>query len=341
MTINQQIIIHTLGPSFRACTRIEQASIPVAGKGEVLVRHHFAGVNGVYDQMMCLDRVEHTRVVPPVGAGVEAVGEVAAIGPGVTDWQVGDPVAVVRAGFGYRHYQVCPEVELIRIPAATPEILAMIPSGVSAVLALERVGELGTGETVLITAAAGGLGSVATQWAVRAGNHVVAVCGSDVKAQWLASVGVNRVIQYRREPLESVLAKEYPERLDLVMDSVGGPVFDTLVRNLAPHGRLVVCGYTSDRLPTAEVTSERIYTQLYWKAASVRGFMNYRFARYAPPARQKLLQACAEGSVQALVDPRSFRGLESVADAVEHLLEGNNLGKIVVDLRPIPVAENQ
>jgi NADPH-dependent curcumin reductase CurA len=224
--------------------------------------------------------------------------------------------------------------ELIRIPAAAPEVLAMIPSGVSAVLALERTGELGTGETVLITAAAGGLGSVATQWAVRAGNHVIGVCGSDAKARWLESVGVDRVVQYRREPLEQALAEEYRGRLDLVMDSVGGTVFDTLVGHLAPHGRLVVCGYTSDRLPTARVTSERIYTQLYWKAASVRGFMNYRFARYAAPARERLLQACAAGEVQALVDPRPFRGLGSVAAAVEHLLAGDNLGKIVVDLRP-------
>jgi NADPH-dependent curcumin reductase CurA len=333
MTKNPRIIIHKLGPSFRDCTRIESSDLNEPGPGEVLVRHHFVGVNGVYDQMMCLNRVEHTRVDPPAGTGVEAVGEISAIGPGVARWSVGDPVAVVRAGYGYRHYQVCPAASLISLPQASPEMLAIIPSGISAVLALEQVGEMGTGETVLITAAAGGLGSMATQWAVQAGNHVIAVCGSAHKARWLESVGVARVIQYREESLGQLLAGEYADRLDLVIESVGGDTFDAVLGQLAPHGRLVVCGYTSDRLPTAQVTAERVYTQLYWKAASVRGFMNYRFREFADDARARLIRACELGRVQPLVDPTPFRGLASVPEAVEHLLAGNNLGKVVVDLR--------
>jgi NADPH-dependent curcumin reductase CurA len=218
------------------------------------------------------------------------------------------------------------------VPEAHPEILALIPSGVSALVALEQVGELGTGETVVITAAAGGLGNVMTQLAVRAGNHVVALCGAARKAAWLESAGVDRVIDYREESLEAVLAEHYTDRLDLVMDSVGGKVFDALVDELAPRGRLVVCGFTSDRLPTERVTAERIYTRLYWKAASVRGFMNYRFAEYAPAARERLLELREQGELKPLVDPANFKGLGAVADAVEYLLSGSNLGKVLVDL---------
>jgi NADPH-dependent curcumin reductase CurA len=329
----RKIVIQRLGASFRDCTEIvtEQLSVPV--EGELLVRNHFAGINGVYDQMMCLDRVDHTKVIPPADMGVEAVGIVDSCGPGVTDVKPGDAVATMTVGTAYRDWQICDATAAIAVPAASPEVLALIPSGVSALVALEQVARMGTNEVVCITAASGGLGNILTQLAVNAGNHVIAICGSDNKAHRLRELGVARVIQYRDEDVAEVLATEYRDKLDLVLDSVGGELFDALVENLAPLGRLVVCGFTSDRVPTEQVAQERIYTKLYWKAASIRGFMNYRFAQFAPEARERLLAMLAADEIRPLLDDVSFRGLESVADAVEHLLAGHNSGKVVVDLR--------
>jgi NADPH-dependent curcumin reductase CurA len=192
---------------------------------------------------------------------------------------------------------------------------------------------MSSGETVCITAACGGLGNIMTQLAVNAGNHVIAVCGSEKKAAILREFGAARVIQYRVEDVAGVLANDYADGINLAMDSVGGTIFDALLEQLAPHGRLVICGYTSDRLPTESVEQERIYTRLYWKAASVRGFMNYRFTEHAPAARERLLSMLREGTIRPLVDEQPFRGLPAVADAVEHLLAGRNVGKVVVDLR--------
>lgn len=333
MQQNRKIIIRRIGGSFRECTEIVAEPWHDPGEGELLIRHHFAGVNGVYDQMRCLDRVEHTRVIPPADTGVEAVGIIEACGSGVDGFEVGSAVATMTAGAGYREWQICTPATAIAVPEASREILALIPSGVSALVALQRVGEMSSGETVCISAAAGGLGNIMTQLAVNAGNHVIAICGSDEKAERLRNFGAARVVQYRRESVAEVLRDEYPDRIDLAMDSVGGALFDVLVDNLAPFGRLVVCGFTSDRLPTARVEQERIYTKLYWKAASVRGFMNYRFAGYAEDARKRLLEMLAAGTIVPLVDATEFKGLESVADAVEHLLAGRNLGKVIADLR--------
>ncbi len=329
----RRIVIARIGDSFRECTEIVSAPLREPEEGEVLIRNHYAGVNGVYDQMMCLDRVDHTKVVPPADTGVEAVGIVEACGPGVAAFRPGDAVATMVVGTAYRDWNLCRAEDAITIPAASPEVLALIPSGVSAMVALEQVGEMRRDEVVCITAAAGGLGNILVQLAVHAGNHVIAVCGSDEKADRLAALGAARIVQYRREDLAEVLAREYPDSLDLVLDSVGGALFDTLVDNLAPLGRLVVCGYTSDRVPTQPVCQERIYTKLYWKAASVRGFMNYRFAEHAPDARRRLLGMLAAGEIRPLLDDVAFSGLESVADAVERLLAGDNTGKVVVDLR--------
>ncbi len=333
MKENRKIVIHGLGESFRECTHIVTEPLRAPAPNEVVIRNHFAGVNGVYDQMMCANKVEHTPVSPPADAGVEAIGVVEQRGRDALSVDIGDAVVTVGAGGGYRLYHTCAAAAVIPVPEVSPEILALIPSGVSAMLALEQVGEMTTGETVCITAAAGGLGNVATQLAVRAGNHVVAVCGGDDKAAWLESAGVARVVQYRKEKLAEVLAEEYPERIDLAMDSVGGETFDALLENLAPHGRLVVCGATTDRLPPIKVRQERVYTRLYWKAASVRGFMNYRFAEHAPDARRRLLAMLQSGEIRPLIDPTEFRGLDAVPDAVEHLLAGKNCGKVVVDLR--------
>jgi len=333
MKENHKIVIQRLGESFRDCTEIVSDPVRNPGPGEVLVRHHFVGVNGVYDQMMCLDRVEHTRVSPPADTGVEAVGVIEQLGDGVNGFAVGDPVATVKAGHGYRQRQLLGAEELIPVPEASPRMVALIPSGVSALLALEQVGEVSSNEVVCITAAAGGLGNIAVQLAVARGNHVIAVCGDDRKADWLKSIGVARVVQYRRQNLAEVLQTEYRDAINLAMDSVGGECFDALLENLAPHGRLVVCGYTSDRIPTAKIVDERIYTRLYWKAASVRGFMNYRFAEHAAEARERLIDMTLNGEITPLVDDGQFKGLESIPDAVELLLEGKNLGKVVVDLR--------
>ena len=329
----RRIVIKRIGESFRDCTEIVSMPLREPGNGELLVRNHFAGVNGVYDQMMCLDRVDHTKVVPPAETGVEAVGVVEACGPGVAHFRPGDAVATMVVGTAYRDWNLCREVDAIAIPAASPEVLALIPSGVSALVALERVAAMRSDETVCVTAAAGGLGNVLVQLAVNAGNHVVAICGSDEKARKLVELGPARIIQYRREDVAKVLADEFADKLDLVLDSVGGELFDALLDNLAPLGRLVICGFTSDRVPTDIVRQERIYTKLYWKAASVRGFMNYRFAEHAPDARRRLLRMLDAGEIRPLIDDVTFTGLESVADAVERLLAGNNTGKVVVDLR--------
>ena len=148
MKENEKIVIRRIGQSFRDSTALVACDRRAPQPGEILVRNHFAGVNGVYDQMMCLDRVEHTRVVPPADTGVEAIGVVEAVGDGVTGFAPGDAVVSVNVGHGYRLWQTQPGEDLIGVSAVDPAILALIPSGVSALIALEQVGEMKAGETV-------------------------------------------------------------------------------------------------------------------------------------------------------------------------------------------------
>ncbi len=329
----RKLIIHTLTGDFRTSTRVVEQDWVEPGPGEVVIRNAYAGCNAVFDQNLCRNGIRYVKVVPPYDMGIESVGEVVALGAGVTHVAIGDAVATVRLGTGYREYQVATASRLIRVRAATPEVLALIPTGISAMVGLERVGELRGGETVAVSAAAGGLGHIVVQIAKLAGCHVIGLTGSDSKFGLLQSLGVDRVINYRTEDLREVLAREYPRGLDIAYDSAGGEIFDAFLDNLAMRGRLVISGHTSDfDKPIEPVLHPRIYRKLYWKSASVRGFQNQAFPEFFDDAARRILELYYGGRLRVQVDPIPFRGLDQVADAVEHLLAGRNAGKVVVHL---------
>ena len=206
-----------------------------------------------------------------------------------------------------------------------------MPTGISALVALEKVGEMTSNEVVLVTAAAGGTGHIAVQLAKLAGNHVIATCGSEKKADLLKKLGCDRIINYRTENLDRVLKNEYPNGINLVFDCVGKQVFDTCLENLAIQGRLVVVGFISEYGKTVEeITQPRIYHQLFWKAASVRGFLMPLYQEYAAEARDRLLNLFYSDKLKVTVDSTQFNGIESIPTAVKYLLNGQNCGKVVV-----------
>jgi NADPH-dependent curcumin reductase CurA len=184
---------------------------------------------------------------------------------------------------------------------------------------------------VLVTAAAGGTGHIAVQLAKLAGNHVIGTCGSERKAELLKKLGCDRIINYRTENLDQVLKTEYPNGINLVFDCVGKQVFDACVENLAIRGRLVVVGFISEYgRSLEEVTQPRIYHKLFWKAASVRGFLMPLYQEYAAEARDRLLKLLYSDNLKVMIDPTPFNGIESIPIAVKYLLDRRNCGKVVV-----------
>lgn len=301
------------------------------GPGQVVIRNRFAGCNAVFDQNLCRNSVQYVNVVPPYDMGIEASGEVVALGPGVTQFRVGETVATTRLGSGYREYQLADAARVIATREATPQIVTLIPTGVSAMVALEQVAGMRDGETVIVSAAAGGLGHMVVQLAKLAGNHVIGLTGSDDKLPLLREIGCDRPINYRKENLREVLTREYPRGLNIAYDSVGGEIFETFLDHLAMRGRLIISGHTSDfDQPDEPVLQSRLYRKLYWKSASVRAFQNPAFPEFFDDAARRILGLYYEGKLKPLVDPTPFDGLEAAADAVEHLLSGRNCGKVVV-----------
>ncbi len=329
----RKLVIRELTGDFRSSTAVVDEAWRDPDPGEVVIRNAYAGCNAIFDKNLCRNTVRYVDVKPPFDMGVESVGVVVAVGRGVSRLREGDCVAANRLGSGYREYQHADASRPIVVRAASPEILALVPSGISAMVGLERIGEVRAGDTVAVSAAAGGLGHFVVQLAKLRGCHVIGITGSDDKIALLRELGVDRPVNYRREDLREVLAREYPRGLDVAYDSVGGEIFDCFVDHVAFRGRVVVSGHTSDFDKEVEfVPQPRTYRKLYWKSASIRGFQNQAFPEFFAEAAERILDLYYRGRLRVLVDPTPFSGLAQVADAVEHLLAGRNAGKVVVRL---------
>ena len=329
-----KITLVRFGESFRSCTELRSEPLRALQPGELLIKNVYAGVNGIFDHNSARNKVSYMNVTLPMDMGVEAAGLVIGMAPDVAQFDIGDAVVAAKVGTGYRTFQIVPADRVRKVNRLTPEILALYPTGISGLLGLEVAGRLSTDEVVSVSAAAGGLGHLVVQIAKRAGNHVVAFTGSEEKATLVKSLGADRVINYKTENVDAVLSEEYPQGINLVYESVGGALFDTLVEHLAIKGRMVITGYTSDATSTPEsVLSPRIYTKLYYKAAGIQAYQNAFYPELHDDAADRLIRWYEQGDIRVMIDPVPFEGLEQAADAVDHLMAGRNLGKVILKIQ--------
>ena len=257
-----------------------------------------------------------------------------------SSFKIGDAVGFGRAGV-FSEYQVVSATQAVPLPDLRPEYTALLLSGPTASISLEKFGDLSAkNKTVLVTAAAGGTGQFAVQIAAMAGCHVIGTCSTDQKVELLKSLGCSRVINYTNEDIGKVLRKEYPKGIDLVYESVGGEVFNTCVRNLAVGGQLIIIGMISDYQGSSLAVNPTIPIQqhLLTKSASLRGFFYPHFPQDIPRHIMDLAGMYQLGKLQIRIDMGKeesngpFRGIGSVVDAVDYLYSKKSKGKIVVDL---------
>ena len=325
----RKIVAHKYSKNFREASEIVSTEIVEPGPSQILVRNSFGGVNA--SDVNISGGVYFSDGNFPFDLGCESVGEVVAVGSGVTEFKAGDAVASPQMGSAYSE-MLCRNVEqFIKVPHCSPEYLSVSVAGLTASIGLHEAGNMGSGETVLITAAAGGVGNWGVQLAKLAGNHVIGTCSTQEKAKELKSLGCDRVIVYSEEDLGEVLATEYPEGINLVFEQVGGQTFDTCVDHIAQRGRILICGFISEYMgDPQEVTGPRIYHKLLWKSAQLQAFLYKDWPDKITSHLEALIEQVAGGHINPLLDPKEFLGLESAADAVEYLHSGKNTGKVVV-----------
>lgn len=238
---------------------------------------------------------------------------------------------------GFSEYAVVPAKQCLPVQRCAPEVVALLTSGLTASISLEQAARMGSGEKVLITAAAGGTGQFYVQLAKAAGNHVIATCSSAEKAAMLRRLGADRVINYKEESVAEVLKKEYPGGIDLVAELVGGDMFKVCLNALAPRGRLLVIGamsqYSAGWQPSTHVG---LPEKLLKKSASLVGFFLPLYAVHFKRHLQRLQNMVERGKLHVGMDSARFRGVEEVVDAVERLQSGASAGKVYVQVGEAP-----
>jgi NADPH:quinone reductase len=229
---------------------VEERPTPEAAAGEIVARVHAAGVNFA-DVLMAAGRYV-VRPPRPFVAGLEFAGVVSAVGPGVTRWRAGDRVmGAPTAGGCFAEYVALPEDKAFAAPEALPFDLAagfLIGHGTAA-FSLRRC-QLKAGESVLITGAGGGVGIAAIGIAKRMGAKVFAAAGSAEKLAVAKAHGADELIDYRSQDLAAELKARTDGRgVDVLLDTVGGAVFDAALKGMARWGRIALVGFASGDIP--------------------------------------------------------------------------------------------
>uniref|UniRef100_T1JAW1 15-oxoprostaglandin 13-reductase n=1 Tax=Strigamia maritima TaxID=126957 RepID=T1JAW1_STRMM len=334
----RKLVVKTLTTNFAEATEVVTAQLPKPKANEVLIKNRYLGINAT-DINITAGRYHKTKITGFV-PGLEAVGEIAEVGSDVKSFLVGQPVAY--QGFGCFTEYLCVSSEYAwRIPELKPEFLGFLVCGRTALIGLDKVGRIKKGDRVLITAAAGGTGHLAVQYAKQKKCHVVGLCSSDEKEQLVRELGCNRVINYKKENLADVLQEEYPNGIDVVWETVGGDVFNQCLYNLAIRGRLIVVGFitqykseSSYKAPGLDALPEK----LLMSSASVHGFMLSHYSREFEYYHALLLGSFELNRIKVQLDcgemlqTGAFKGLESIPRAVEHLHTGKSMGKVYVEI---------
>lgn len=306
--------------------QMREVDTPEPGVAEVLIKVAAAGVN----RADLLQRQGHYP--PPPGAsaviGLECSGEIAAVGPGITGWEVGDACVALLAGGGYAEYVAVPAGQVVEPPEGIDRTTAGGLMEVAATVSSNLgIAELAAGEVFLVHGGAGGIGSFAIQYAKALGATAVATAGSEAKLDYCRSIGADLAVSYRDDWVGEVKDLTEGRGVDVILDSMGASYLAPHLDVLAINGRIVVIGLQGGQ--RGELNLGQLLTK--------RGRIIATTLRSRPVAEKAAICARAMDLVWPLVSsgtiraaPQTVLRLDQAAEAHRQLESGDNLGKIVL-----------
>ncbi len=204
-------------------------------------------------------------------------------------------------------------------------------TGMTAYFGLLDVGAMKEGDTVLVSGAAGAVGSVAGQIAkIKGAGRVVGIAGGEEKCRWLVEeLGFDAAIDYKAEDVRVALRTAAPDRLDVYFDNVGGEILDAALTRLARGARIVICGAVSQYNATEGVHGPANYLSLLVSRASMTGMVVFDYAAQFRQAAAEIAGWMQDGSLisrEDIVDG----GVSAFPDALLKLFAGENIGKLVL-----------
>jgi NADPH-dependent curcumin reductase CurA len=277
---------------------------------------------------------EGRSYVPPVGIGevMRAAGIGQIVESKASGLKAGD---FVNGVFGVQEYAVVKGAEVLPLSAKEDELPvhlgALGLSGITAYFGLTDIGRIKSGETVVISAAAGSVGSIAGQIAKALGCRVVGVAGGADKCRALVeTLGFDEAIDYKAAGFDKALRAACPKGVDVYFDNVGGAVLNAVLKNLARGARIVICGAVSQYNATEVGSGPTAYMNLLVARARMEGFVIFDYEKRYGEARKAISDWISNGKINPVT--HVVEGLNNFPTALSKLFAGENIGKFVLKI---------
>ena len=311
-----------------------EEALPVPADGECLFRLNYLSLDPTNRVWMS----DIDQYMPPVELGAPMRGVVC--GTVVESRSPAFKVGDVVSGLGvWADYQIGSPAT-VRPMGPTGPIPIVDAFGTFAVVGptayfgLLDLGEPKPGETVVVSAAAGAVGSIVGQIAKLKGCRAVGIAGSEEKCRWLVDeLGFDAAINYRTEDLPAALARTCPQGIDVYFDNVGGSILDACLKRMNLNGRIPTCGLISSYNATAPVPGPYNYDMMLMQRLRIQGFIVMDYANRYPEAIQALAGWMAAGKIKVRQDV--VDGLEHALTALKKLFTGANTGKLMIRVKDV------
>lgn len=302
---------------------------PELDDGQILLKQTHMSLDPAMRGWMSADRGSY---IPPVELGdiMRSSGVATVVESKNANFAEGDQVAGL---IGWTEYAVTDGTRLNKLPpGVSPEAVLCVLAlpGLTAWQGLMNIGKPRAGETLVVSGAAGSVGSMVGQLGKAEGCRVVGTAGSDEKCQWLTDeLGFDAAINYKSDDLAKSIADATPDGVDLYFENTGGAVQHIVFHRMNAHGRIVVCGMIAD-YNTDRPSPGPNWLNIVRKRLTITGFTMPDHWDQVPDMMQKLAVYLAEGKLKYRA--HKLQGLESAIEGINLLFSGGNLGKLMVEL---------
>jgi hypothetical protein len=310
-------------------------TVPVTSPepGQVLVAVDMLSIDA-FIRTTLDDRDDSLHGSTPIGSTIGALGVGTVIESGDDRFQPGDAVA---GGLGAQTHATVSTVFLEKVDTArfgpATQLGAMgLTTGLTAYVGMKFVGRVTESDTVVVSGAAGAVGTFAGQIARLLGaKRVIGIAGGPEKGRYLVDeLGYDASVDYRADNVDARLTELAPDGIDVFFDNVGGDILDSVLLQIHEGSRIVICGAISQYGDMHNVTGPRNYLKLAERHAIMEGFTVLHFADRFAEARADIEGWLADGS---LVEHNHIeRGIEKFPHALDLLLTGGHRGKLLVDV---------
>lgn len=308
-----------------------QEAAPTPGDGEVLVRNIYLSLDPTNRGWVN----ETASYLPPVQIGDVMRGSTIGIVEQSRNPKFSEG-AYVQGLLGWQDYAVSDGTGLTALPVTPGLPLTAFFGlfghiGLTAYFGLLDIGRPAPGETLVVSAAAGAVGSLVGQIGKIKGCRVVGLAGSDEKCRWIVDdLGFDSAINYKSEPVVEALKKHCPDGIDIDFENVGGKILDAILSLINLRARIVLCGLISQYNATEPVPGPYNFVNILVRRARVEGFIVMDYMNRAAEAVAELSKWLAEGRIKYRID--EVEGLERAPEALNRLFDGQNIGKLVVKI---------